>query len=355
MNDSEQSIPASEPEPNPPAESTPLPAAGQAADLPPAVSLPGPIAPLPFPMTLSKILERFLHLLRTHFVLLTGVAVIPFAALFLVLGIPIGALINAQIRNSLAPGSTPDLPWLFAPLMLLAIAVCIPLTAWQMASASHASLSADAGIHLTITECLRLGWERLGRSTALMLLMELSVLAPLLVVLFPCIVLIPTIHNATGSAAAAFFLVPLLLIAFVGGYVWMFVLMLRLSLAFPAAVAEDLGPLEAIRRSSQLTRGAKGRIFSAILLIYAFTYTLILIVIFVLAGLGIGIAVVSGGFHGVAGTLLHSLEISLISVLFFIMMLISTAIPMAAIFATLAIFYRDQRLRIDGVVLPAAQ
>jgi hypothetical protein len=305
-------------------------------------------------MTLAQILERMLRLLRAHFVLLTGVEAIPFTGLLLVFGLPLGGLFYAQIRNDLVPGSAPNLTWLMALVMLLAVAVGIPVTAWQMASASHASLSADGGIRLTIADCLRLGREHLGRSTVLMLLMHLCALAPLLVVLLPLMVLIPTIHNATGSAAAAFFLVPLLLIAFVGGYVWMFVLMLRLSLAFPAAVAEDLSPMEALRRSSQLTRGAKGRIFGAMLLIYAFVYALLLIVIFVLAALGVGIAVVSGGMHGAGGMLLHGVGISLIGILFLVMILISTAVPMAAIFATLAVFYRDQRLRVDGVVLPAA-
>src|SRR5579863_8481946 len=52
---------------------------------------------------------------------------------------------------------------------------------------------------------------------------------------------------------------------------------LRFSLAFPASVFEDLTAWQAIKRSGVLTRGAKGRIFLVLLVIYAATYLAILL------------------------------------------------------------------------------
>jgi membrane-anchored glycerophosphoryl diester phosphodiesterase (GDPDase) len=66
------------------------------------------------------------------------------------------------------------------------------------------------------------------------------------------------------------FLIGLLLIAgLIAFIVPFFYIMCRLSVAIPAAVLENLGPAEAIRRSFTLTRNFAGRAFMIYLLYFA--------------------------------------------------------------------------------------
>jgi membrane-anchored glycerophosphoryl diester phosphodiesterase (GDPDase) len=178
---------------------------------------------------------------------------------------------------------------------------------------------------------------------------------PLLVVLIAMILLaIVSAAFHHGSPAAAFVLMPAVILAFIGAYFWMFVLMLRLSLAFPASIAEDLPAVEAIRRSGQLTRGAKGRIFLVMLIVYAGMYLAMLVTGAVIALLGALAALVFGGLpHEIAPPLRYLGFVFLIPI-WLAMMVLWIALPMAAVVTALAVFYRDQRLRIDGVSLPSA-
>lgn len=144
------------------------------------------------------------------------------------------------------------------------------------------------------------------------------------------------------------------MVAFIGAYAWMFVLMIRLSLAFPASVAEDLPAVEAIRRSGQLTCGAKGRIFLVMLIVYAGMYVVILIFVAILACLAAFAAFLFSILHLSLTKPWSFLGLILLVPVWLAMMVLSTALPMAAVITALAVFYRDQRLRIDGVAPHAA-
>lgn len=169
MNDSGELI--SNSEPRPPALPAPQPEA--------ASGYPSPTL-WPYPLTLSQIIDRIFFLFRTRFRLLTGVAVIPFAAVFLLLSGPMGYFIY-QTRNTLIPGAQPQFPWFFFPYLLFVFIISFVVNGLCMAAGSHAALSADFGIRLTVVYCFRLTWERIGRNVGLMLLMTLYAMAPLLV------------------------------------------------------------------------------------------------------------------------------------------------------------------------------
>jgi hypothetical protein len=341
MNDSGEPISGFEPQPPPVRAPQPEAASGY----------PSPL--WPYPRTISQIIDRIFFLFRTRFRLLAGVNVIPFAALFVLLAGPMGYFIY-QVRNTLIPGVQPRFPWFVLPFYLFVFVLGFVVNGLCMAAGSHAALSADCGIRLTVFHCLRLAWERIGRNVGLMGLMTLYAMSPLLIILIPSF-LIPFGSNLFhGSQAAAFFLLPLFILAFIGAYVWMFVLMIRLSLAFPASVAEDLPAVEAIRRSRQLTRGAKGRIFLVMLIVYAGMYVVMLLCAAIVACLAAFAAFLFSILHLNLATPWSYFGLILFVPVWLSTMVLLTALPLAAVITALAVFYRDQCLRIDGVAPPAA-
>jgi ABC-type phosphate transport system permease subunit len=130
--------------------------------------------------------------------------------------------------------------------------------------------------------------------------------------------------------------------------------MLRLSLAFPACIAEGLTARASIRRSGRLTRRAKGRIFLVLLVVFAACYALALasiLVVFTTVALGaFAFAAVHLTFHAPWSYM----GFGLIAVVWLCMMFLWVAFPWASSMTALAVLYRDQRLRVDSLLPPAA-
>jgi fumarate reductase subunit D len=109
------------------------------------------------------------------------------------------------------------------------------------------------------------------------------------------------------------------------------ILALRWAVAVPACVVENKGPLESMRRSAELTKGHRWKIFGIWVLI-AIVAIIILIIVGVLAGLG---AVVAQGL----GRVLIAGVISLIL----------TAIVTAYSYVLNTMIYHDLRVAKEGV------
>src|ERR1039458_862337 len=130
-----------------------------------------------------------------------------------------------------------------------------------------------------------------------------------------------------GVASVVFFLLIFPVLAYT------ILMTLRYSLALPACVLENLPALKAIRRSIELSKGARGRIFVLLLLIGAIKIGLVLVTqIFVLISavqnhgqLGPGISAISQIISFFTGTFLG---------------------PIGA--AGITLFYYDQRVRKEG-------
>jgi hypothetical protein len=113
-------------------------------------------------------------------------------------------------------------------------------------------------------------------------------------------------------------------------------------------VAEGLTASAAIKRSFQLTRGAKGRIFLVMLVIYAALYAGIFvaeIVMGVAAAIGVGVAA-AAGLHLAAPW--SYIGLGLLGLCGLAAMILFTALTYAAVTTALAVLYHDQRLRKDG-------
>lgn len=130
------------------------------------------------------------------------------------------------------------------------------------------------------------------------------------------------------------------------------IMSLRLSLAFPASLAEELTAWAAIRRSGQLTQGAKGRIFLVLLVIYALGYAAEMVGGMVLmAVFGIG-ALAAMVLHVQLASVAGIVGVVLFALCFLAFIFLWITLFWAAFSTALAVLYYDQRLRKDGL-LPA--
>ena len=161
-------------------------------------------------------------------------------------------------------------------------------------------------------------------------------------------------HGAVvGSGPAyAFFLVPLLVLLYIGILVYSVLIMLRFAVAYPACIEEDLTAWAALKRSASLTSGAKGRIFLVLLVVYAVVYAVELVCILVFLALAAFVAFAAMAAHVTLGSPAFFTLVGLGVFGYAIVIGACILLSYAAFTTALAVLYHDQRLRKD--VLPIA-
>ena len=233
------------------------------------------------PSTMGEILDRTVHLYRSRFLVFLGIAFIPTGvvlALFVVLFLSF-ALVGSS-GASISPAVVGVVAFLvFGALFVVALPLLIVVTALGTAAMNHAVARLWQDEKITIREAYRIARQRGWSYIGLFLLEALIVwVAPMAV--WIVLVIVSTALAAVGQSAgmgAAGALVALgtfaVVIAMAVYCIWM---LLRLCLAFPACVVEQIGATTALRRSISLSRGTKGRIFLLYLLGTALNYLLTL-------------------------------------------------------------------------------
>ena len=241
------------------------------------------------PLTLGEILDRTAQLYRTNFLLFAGIYSV-YAGVLLVLGLlRIGTeeLLRAEHLGHYAQAFSSLWVLLFLPLSFIFAGAAM---AANNRAVSWVYLGEPANIRRAYSSIL----PRLGRYLWLMTIVAFRIWAPFLLFAFIAgvvIAMLPGVFtgrfNPADSQSAIyvgiFFLVfALLMIPWVIYAVFM---ALRYSLAVPACVVEDLKARMAIRRSIELSKGSRGRIFLLGLLIVVIQIGLVLIaqVFFVVA------------------------------------------------------------------------
>jgi hypothetical protein len=308
-----------------------------------------------WPMTFGQILDRIFRLVRSHWKPLVAIGMLPMGFLFVFEGGFFGALYLAGVFKT--PPAQPNAAVLLStvfPAALLFIPVMILMYGLYYGASGYASVQADNGLNVTAAEALRHAWSRIGRYTWLVVLRGLIISIPIfalfaVIAVGGLLVTLVTKGNVSSNAStgALFLLIPLGILLYAGGAVYAVIMTLRLSLAFPACVHENLTAGQAIKRSGVLTHGAKGRIFLVLLIIYAISYAAIMVMY--AAGLFIfAIAAFAG-----AGNMQHlsPLTIAMIAVAgvaVLAVFLLWMALLMAGYSTAYAVFYRDQRLRKEG-------
>jgi hypothetical protein len=305
------------------------------------------------PLTMGRALDQIFRLFRSHFGLFLKITVLPALAMLVIYGSFFGLLFLLGFFSQ--PGHVPDPQKtirVFFPLGAVMSIAGMCVYVFLEVAACQAALCIDAGFPVTPRDAFRTVTGKLGRFLWLMILRALIVAAPAILVFgLLAAVMGFTVHAAGGwpHSALPVTLIPLLVLLYIGWIVYLIFVMLRLALAVPASIAENLTATQAVKRSFQLTRNAKGRIFVVLLVVYAATYAAILVIEVVagmVAGLGMLLAIV---FHlhvtGAAGYA----GIGVLGVCGAGMVMIFMAMTWTLYALAFAVLYRDQRLRMEGM------
>jgi len=312
-------------------------------------------------MTIGQILDRVFRLLRTHSMLYLGIEAVPAAAMVGMIVLMAGSTAVAVLPTIHNRHFEPDFRfflWLAPLIFLLYIGVFLVYAVYAAASA-FAVVRTNHGQAVTASQAWAAARERAGSFIWLMFLLVLIVAGPAYVAFGICggsMALIA--HGAEGSAPPPqfFLFIPLVLIVVIGGGVYMILMFLRYCLAFPASMMENLPAMQAIRRSVALTRGARGRIFLVLLVIYAATYVAMLVLEMLLFSLGaIGALAASALQLGLHSAVVLFLAAPLAILVALAVFLFIVAVPYAAYATALGVLDCDQKLRLAAAAaLPGA-
>lgn len=279
------------------------------------------------PLNLGEILDRTFQLYRARFLMFVGIASFAAAIDVLFRALDAAALLAAASRHiaSASFGALAGLMSLVsAGVVLLALALTLAATT-RAVTALY--LGTKTGIIQAYSE-VRRHWFRY----------VLVNLCAFLLAWLPAI-LIFIVFIAAGitffRTAGLFFLVAMVVALFATAPlgIWM---MLRYSLANTACVFEEIGTRKALRRSVLLSKGSRGRIFVALLVVVVAQSILGL----VLVSPEMGVLIVRGGQFGHLPILatVYNLVVGFFSN--------SLCMPLYGIVLTL--FYYDARIRKEG-------
>jgi hypothetical protein len=228
------------------------------------------------PLSLGEILDRTAQLYRTNFLLFAGIYAV-YSGVILVLSlIQIG--LTSWLKGSASIGMTAVLTGLFALIEMLFL---IGFAGAVTAAINRAVAWVHMGEPATIRGAYQSALPKLGRYIWLMILTSLIICAPLLllIIVVPLSIFsVPGVYSSASSmgpmAVLGIFVLVLFFIAWIVYAIWMG---LSYSLSVPACVVENLTARRALRRSIELSKGSRGRIFLLALLIGVIQVGLVLL------------------------------------------------------------------------------
>jgi len=324
--------------------------------------LPAVAAPAsPRSKTIGEVLDRTYRLTRSYFKLLVGIAAIPSGIVLVLVFSLEAALWIPMIRQWPNPPSPEAMLHALTPAIIVPVFVGFALLSLAifsiyLAAASYASTKADSAVKVTLHEAYRLACRRGGRHLWLLVLCYLYAFLPLLIVELSAFLGVSAfVHGSIKATPAMYLLIPLAVLLYLAAIVYGILMGLRLSLAFPASIEENLPARAAIKRSFQLVRGAKGRIFLVILVIYAAIYAAMLVLELVAILLGVVGFFVMMALHAHLTAPWSYIGIGLIGICAFAGMVLFISVIYASLVAALAVLYHDQRLRNEGALATPAQ
>jgi hypothetical protein len=302
-------------------------------------------------MTFGQILDRVLQLMRANWRLLVGIALVPGSGMIAYFGVMFAAffpLFKPLILNQQPHFSLMTIVWLSAAY-IFGVVLMILICALYEPAAVYAALEANTGTRVTFRKAWGVSWSKSGRYIWLAILRALIVMLPILVfgALIAGTVGLAILRGAHSNPYEPMLVPPLFMLLYVGAMVYAVLVMLRLVLAVPACVAEDVSAWKGLRRSNQLTYGAKGRIFLLFILIYAIAYAAFLVAEVVIFFAGAIVALI-GMFLHLAMAPWGYIGIGVAAVVFICAYLLWCACIWAAYTTLFAVVYQDQRLRLEG-------
>jgi hypothetical protein len=292
------------------------------------------------PLTLGEILDRTAQLYRTHFLLFAGIASV-YAGVLLIL-----SLLQIGVQEVLrAHHMTSQLLWVTVVGILVMWPVIVIVGGFAVAANNRAVAWVHLGEPATIRAAYRSILPRLGRYLWLMIITTFIVWIPfgvlysgytvfIFLYVRPKGLLTQSTMQRDPQALIVFALVTVALgLLLLGAMVYAVLMGLRYSLAVPACVIENLKARQAIRRSIELSKGSRGRIFLLGLLVVA---------------IQIGLGLITQVFFIVA-TFQHHGELPAAIRVLQQLVAFCTNTFVGPIYATgFTLFYYDQRVRKEG-------
>jgi hypothetical protein len=289
------------------------------------------------PMSLGELLDRTAQLYRTHFLLFVGISAV-YAGVLLVLNLlQIGL---TELLKAMHMGG--QQLWVTFGFLLLILPVTVIAAGAAVAANNRAVAWVNVGQPATIRGAYKSILPRLWSYLWLMFLTTVIILTPFIVIYGGFLLFMwkygafnlaktqkadPYAVMVIGGVSILFFI---LIVAWI---VYAILMGLRYSLAVPASVVENLKARKAMRRSIELSKGSRGRIFLLGLMI---------------SFIQLGLVAISQGFFILAAFKNHMVLPVWAQILQqFVGFLTSSFIgPMYA--TGLTLFYYDQRIRKEG-------
>jgi hypothetical protein len=321
--------------------------------VPPAGTAPPDGATLRGAMTFGQILDRVLQLMRANWKLFVGIALVPAAGFIAYFGIMFAAFF--PVLKPAILHQTPNLSAMtmvsLAVAYILGIVLMVVISALYEPAGVYAALQASGGTRVTFRKAWAVSWSKAGRYVWLAILRAVILMLPILV--FGAIIVgtigLSMAHGRGGMDPSLMVVIfPLFMLLYLAWLVYTVLIMLRLVLAVPASVTENMSAWQGLRRSNQLTNGAKGRIFLLGLLIYAIAYAVFLVVEVVIFFLGAMAALVGAILH-LAMAPWGYVGIGVGVTVFACAYLVWIAAATSAYCTLFAVVYHDQRLRLEGI------
>lgn len=309
------------------------------------------------PLRVGEMLSRIWDLMRSDLVAYLKVAGPLVGAVVLVDALMFWAMYLAGMFPPPPPGTPPDPGkiWLFLAWMLMAMPVMIAVYAIYEGAACATALAALRGERAAFAEAYGIGLRRAGSLIWMMILKMIVVMLPWFILGVGVAIVGALLSLASGNHTSALFvLIPLAVLAYLGGIVWAVWIALHWSLSAPACVAEGLTGWQALKRSGQLSRGGKGRIFGVMFLVALIGMAAVMVLEMLgiaMFGFGavVGMLVHPGVSYSPAGAISHfALWMVPFGVVLVAAFCVVLALQYASYAVSLTVLYQDQRFRHEG-------
>ena len=305
------------------------------------------------PLTLGEILDRTVQLYRRNFLIFLGISVLP-AAVDVLLSGGFGSFMASKMAGIVpgVAGKTPDLKSYLvlgvagAAFLLIGVPTLLGVFSLALSALNYAALALNRGEAVTIRASYRFALRHFWRNVGVLSMQFLlAAVTPGVVLggLFMVVGISGALLIPKGSPAAAIlfglvFLAMMLIVA--GACIWIWI---RFCLAFPATVAEDKRVWPSMKRSAQLTKGTRGRIFVMYLMVGILTIVVYYALI-IPADLALGVRV-DKLFAITNPPGLMPIVVQCVN-LFITFLERAFVMPIYAV--ALVLFYADQRTRLEG-------
>ncbi len=305
------------------------------------------------PQAFGQVLNRIWRLMRPHLKLFIAIGAVPMGVLVAVYAL-VAPFVFLTIRVVHPPIGAAGVTMIVVDCLagVLFFAILILTFALFEPAASYAGLELTAERTVTFRQTYGVALTKPGRYLWLAILRALITSAPVILPVLVFLLSMLGVAAAGKNAAPALAIVGILLgaLLYVGAMVWALLATIRLVLAYPACIAENLTAWQAVRHSNRLSQGGRLRIFLVGLVLYAITYaaTLVLeVVIGIVAGLGMVLVAVLhlGQAWMIAGAILVGL--CLLCLLLLLTMVMSSSYSVA-----FAILYREH-VRLESIPISA--